>query len=177
MFDISDPNLIEREETDSIHLDKLKYAVFAEWSFDPPAGGSNYYMDAWGESYEDLMGPVNEIYDHFRDLLDEENEDDEPFFELYSSKEPSKDFLENFAFDNGGLGCECCFIAEGKDIAEAAIEFFNSHFELYDDEDDYETKINIIEEAKSHPDDCKKVLALINLISDQIDDYLRNHFY
>ena len=93
--------------------------------------------------------------------------------ELHKELISSKDFLENFAFDNGGLGCECCFIAEGKDIAEAAIEFFNSHFELYDDEDDYETKKNIIEEAQSHPDDCEKVLALINLISDQIDDYLR----
>ncbi len=177
MLDIFDPNFIDSGDIDNIKFDKFKYAVFSEWSCDPPSSGSNYYMDAWGESYEDLIWPVEEIYSHFEDLLDEDNEDDETFFALYKFRKPTKDFLENYAFDNGGLGCECCFVAEGRDIAEAAIKFFNSHFELYEEDDDYEEKKRIIEEAESHPDDCKKVLSLIRLVSEAIEEYLKNHFY
>ena len=44
-------------------VNNIKYAIYREWSYDPPAGEITLYYGACGSTKE-LLWPIDEIYDH-----------------------------------------------------------------------------------------------------------------
>lgn len=133
-------------------LDSFKYAIFNEWTDDPPAGSITFYYDAIFEEADEVGSIIDEIVEHIKDAtgyegLDSEELDNEDYQNemkgLYPGTENgvlTPDGIKNWSWDNGGAGCGCVAYAEGVDIIDAAINFYEETFEDIDaigfDEDD-----------------------------------------
>lgn len=122
-------------------VENLKYAVFHEWTDDPPAGCVTLYYDTWFEDTDEIQPLVDEIIEHIKDAIgyeepDEEDLEDEDFEDEIEGLDPTDeegnitpDNLRDWSWDNGGSGCGCIVYAEGADIAEAAIEFYEEYLD------------------------------------------------
>lgn len=133
-------------------VDTLKYAIFNEWTDDPPAGCVTLYYASWFESCSEVKPIIDEIIDHVKDAIgyeepDDEDLEDEDFEDEIEGLDPSDENgdisvedIKAWDWDNGGSGCGCVVYAEGIDIAEAASDFCEEHMddieELDFDEDD-----------------------------------------
>lgn len=134
-------------------IDNLKFAVFEEWSCDPPGGSVYLYYDTYFESISEVFGIVDEIIGHVKfgsgyDDLDEDYYEDE-IEGLDPADEDVKltiENIKNWSWDNGGMGCGCVVYAEGVEIAEAAAKFYEDYLsdeldELCIDADDEENDL------------------------------------
>ncbi len=161
-------NEINNQNQEENRIEDLKYAIYDEWASNPPAGVSTIHFDVYGTSYEDLAWPVDEMYDHLSySLYDEEAEE---FEEYYNSFEPTKEGILNYSWDNGGLGCGCGLLAEGKEITEKAAEFYKDVLEDWLDFDDAENidldeNQKLIEAAVKNPEDYDSVIKMLDMIS------------
>lgn len=119
-------------------INNLKFAVFDEWSDDPPAGTSRYYYVESGESYETFLGTIGEILDHLNECTDDEEDLEglEEAAEILEKDNLTAEDIIHWGWDNGGVGGECLVFAEGKEIAETAAEFYKEHFIYSFDFDD-----------------------------------------
>lgn len=174
-------------------IDNLKYAIFSEWSCDPPAGSVNIYYDVCGTTYDKFMEVVEITYENMRALVgyagedcdDEENEelyddnegeeyepddDAHELYNIYKSIEPTKESIGSYSFDSGGCGCGCDFIAEGKEIAQQAADFYDYYLAEYYADDEERTRKNekIVKKAVDNPENYNAVMKLIDLINDGI---------
>ena len=157
-------------------IDELKYVIFKEWSDEPTAGESICYYDEWGNTY-DFLDIFEEIYGHFDLYFDEDEEfedDDEDEFkglkELNANKAPTKEWIKNCYFDNGWLGLSCLVLAEGKEIAKAAADFFRDNLLDSVEEEDEEKAVAIIEKAEQNPEDYDAVIQLLKITRKYIDE-------
>ena len=145
-------------------IDNTKFAVFEEWSYDPPGGSIYLYYDTYFESISDVWGIVDEIIDHVKYGIGYYDEDDKEYFEdeiegLDPSDEDGKltiERIKNWSWDNGGMGCGCVVYAEGEEIAEAAAKFYEDYLmddleepciDPDDEENDLECGVTICEET------------------------------
>ena len=171
-------------------IDELKYVIFDETCCEGKGGTSTCYYDSWGNTY-DFLDIFEEIYSHFEPYFDEdeefEDEDEDEEFEdededededefkdlkeLNANKAPTKEWLKNCYFDNGWLGLSCLILAEGKDIAKAAADFFRENFLDYVEEDDEGKILAIIEKAEQNPEDYDSVIQLLELTSKHIEEH------
>lgn len=122
-------------------IENLKYAIFNEWTDDPPAGCVTLYYDICFERPDEVKPIIEEIIDHVKDAIgyeepDAEDLEDEDFEDEIDGLDPadeegnlSSDAIKNWSWDNGGSGCGCIVYAEGSDIAEAAIGFIEEYYE------------------------------------------------
>lgn len=151
-------------------IDSLKYAVFNEYSYDPPAGAVVIYYDARGTDYKDLLWPVSETYDHISSMIFDDGA--EEFEKVYNSVKATKESIENYSWENGGFGCGCDFVAEGKEIAKTAACFYQNELaDCFENEEDDERakKERIIKDAVDNPENYDAVIALLDMVSDAID--------
>lgn len=158
-------------------IDELKYVIFDETCCEGKGGTSTCYYDSWGNTY-DFLDIFEEIYSHFEPYFDEEeyleDEDEDRFKdlkELDANKAPTKEWLKNCYFDNGWLGLSCLILAEGKEIAKAAADFFRENFLDYVEEEDEEKILAIIEKAEQNPEDYDSVIQLLELTSKHIEEH------
>lgn len=122
-------------------IEDLKYVILDEWTDDPPAGCVSLYYDIWFEDPDEVRPIIDEIVDHVKDAIGYEEPDDDEcedvdFEDEIEGLDPadedgnlSLDSISNWSWDNGGSGCGCIAYAEGSDIVETAIDFFEDHFD------------------------------------------------
>lgn len=151
-------------------IDSLKFAVFNEWSYDPPAGGMTIYYAVYGTAYDVLRSPISEIYDHLSDILFDDTEIDE-LEEAYNEAIADENAIQHFSWDNGGLGCGCDVFAEGEDIAQVAADFFYDNLADWFDEDEAAEaeREAIIQNAIDQPNDYFAVIDLLEMIIGAIE--------
>lgn len=151
------------------NLEEMKCVIFEEWSFDPPAGKSSFYYNEIASSYEDMMWIIDELQDHLSECIDEPKMQE--FNELLSRKSPTYDYLSNFYFDDGGVGCKCVLLATGKDIGPALIDFIETRLEFQLDEylDEKRAHVKAFDTIKSNPSDIDNMKKLIKLLSNLIE--------
>ena len=159
---------VESAKTKSI--EDIKYVIYQEGEYDPPAGAISVYYAEHSNSYEMLLLPIDEMYEHLMLVLYDEDADE--LQELYDSREPTKEYIQNFRYEAEGMDCGCVLFAEGKEIASKAVEFFNSEFEIEEDtEEEEKAKEKILEEALANPEDVDAVLRLLDLMDEYIDQH------
>lgn len=175
---------VKRKRIDRIR--KLKYAVFSEWSNDLSTGEITLYYDHWYETYNGILSILDIIYEDFSMYFDEETEDNKEgdykgenknefngFLSLYKKRKPQKAWIEDCLWDSGSFGCRCVLVAEGKEVADAAIKFFRDYLENYliveegKIDDNY---LSIVKEAEQNPDNYQTVIKLLEMISTIISD-------
>ena len=164
-------------------IEDLKYVIYDEWSYDPPAGQVTDYYDTWAETYEDLLTDLDTIYEHIGyyfgdfgfDEDDEESEDeydeDEDFSEfkqIYKEQKPTEEWIRSFNWSNGGIGSSCILLVKGKDIAPAAANFYREHLAYYDKKKETE-HLSILNKAEQNPEDYDSVIALLKILRELID--------
>jgi len=116
-------------------IENLKFVVFDEWSYAPPAGRNVNYYTACNESFEVIAEITDEIISHLEEIVDE---DDDEIPVLTDMDEFNAEAIQEWSWDNGGAGCSCVAYAEGKDIAAAAAEFYEEHLRDELEESDYD---------------------------------------
>lgn len=118
-----------------IAIDNLKIALFDEWTYDPPGGTARYYYFASGESYDSLIWPVDEIYDHLSNgLYDEELEAFKKAVDGLNKKDLTADDIRKWDWNNGGVGGECLLFGEGKEIIDVIADFYVEEIRDYKEE-------------------------------------------
>lgn len=167
-------------------IDKLKYAVFYEWSYDPPGGSLTLYYPVWGTTYKSLLGPANDVYSNVSSGVYDDESDE--LDRAYNRVKASRRSINSFGWDNGGLGCGCSFIAEGTEIAQAAVDFYRNDLEPWmdyiwedeEDEDDDEDDLDELAEDENDTDEDAteriesrgtRIEKLIQRALDNPDDY------
>ena len=162
-------------------IQELKYAIFDEWTYDPPGGQATYYYPSFAETFSDLLDPVEEIIEHVIEATGGEEE----IITISPDEVNSADDIMQWSWDNGGVGCGCVLYAEGEDIIDAVTSFYYDTLEEYaydyfeeemqDDEDDEELEDGvpaanrIIKTAKNNPQDYDALEKLIDFISELIE--------
>lgn len=166
-------------------IDKLKVAVFSEWSYDPPCGGVELLYITWADTYNEISWPVGEIQSNISVMLDSDEED-----ELQAAVDAvgrTRKSIEAFSWDNGGVGGGCEFVASGKEIVDKIEELCDDKFEddFYYDEEYYadweeedideeelqhKKNIEVLEAAKEDPENYDKVVELLDLVTDLIEN-------
>lgn len=116
------------------NIQTLKYAVFDEWSYDPPAGQTTFYYSSLSDNYAGLVDITDEIIDHLSDLVGEDDDEIPVLTELDLSRKT----IKNWSWENGGIGCSCLVYAEGEDIVEAAAGFYEDYLRDDFDEPDFD---------------------------------------
>lgn len=134
-------------------IDDSKFAVFEEWSYDPPGGSVYLYYDTYFESISEVWGIVDEIIGHVRFGSGYDDLDEEYYEEEIEGLDPTDEEgnltverIKKWSWSNGGMGCGCVVYAEGKEIAEAAAKFYEDYLrdeleELCIDDDDEENDL------------------------------------
>ena len=162
-------------------IQELKYAIFDEWTYDPPGGQATYYYPSFAETFSDLLDPVEEIIEHVIEATGGEEE----IITISPDEVNSADDIMQWSWDNGGVGCGCVLYAEGEDIIDAVTSFYYDTLEEYaydyfeeemqDDEDDEELEDGvpaanrIIKTAQNNPQDYDALEKLIDFISELIE--------
>ena len=98
-------------------IEDLKYAIFSEWCYDPPAGTTTLYYDAEGKTYAELVEITDEIIDHIQEFTDDEL----PI--LTDRDDLSREEIEDWTCEAGGVNGDCVLFAEGEEIVDAVIDF------------------------------------------------------
>ena len=164
-------------------ISNLKYAIFDEWTYDPPGGQVTYYYPSFAESFSDLLDPVEEIIEHVVEATGGEGE--EEITTISIDEVSSADDIIQWSWDNGGVGCGCVLYAEGEDIIDAVTSFYYDILEEYaydyfeeemtDDEESEELEDGvpeanrIIKTAQNNPQDYEALERLIELVSELIE--------
>ena len=183
-FEIDQPPELNEDNDLLKNVGLLRYAIFEEWSYDPPGGSVRCLYDSLALFNEGLLAPVEEILDHIS-VSTEESEYKEASA-IMGIEDIADEDISNWGWDNGGVGCGCILYAKGEEIVEKAIQFYHDEMEDYvkdkyyydeDDEEDCESRqkmskiTDIIEKAQQNPGDYDSVTTLINMISEILMDH------
>lgn len=161
-------------------IDNSKFAVFEEWSYDPPGGSVYLYYDTYFESISEVWGIVDEIIDHVKYGIGYDDEDDDFFKDEIEGLEPADEdgnltveSIKKWSWSNGGMGCGCVVYAEGKEIAEAAAKFYEDYLrddleEPCIDDDDEENDLEFSVAISEETGKVEKVRVEVSVSSEEL---------
>ena len=173
-------------------IDTLKYAVFSESVYDPPAGEVNCCYSAWGDDFKDLLKPIDGMLENFAVFADEEEAKE--IKKIRDERQETAEYIKRFSASSGGAYGHCVCYAEGKNIVNAALSQFDKdeiyelvHFRDEEEFDDYdyigeENEDDLFDEIKRVKNPVTKVIkkamrdsedrnAILKLL-DLVDDFL-----
>lgn len=113
-------------------VDELKYAIFSEWCYDPPAGTTTLYYDAVGKTYAEIVEITEEIIDHIEEFA----EDELPV--LVGRDDLSREEIEDWTCEAGGVNGDCVLYVEGEEIVDAVIDFCEENLLYWVEEADFD---------------------------------------
>ena len=147
----------------------LRYVMYNEWSYNPPAGFLTLYFPAVGSTYAELLGPISLINDQLSSGFDD---DELEGLDEACAVKATKDAITHFCWENGDLGCGCEFLVEGEEIASKVADFYESKISDYllDDSDEENPEYRaVINNAIRNPSDYDAVMQLLDMISEMIE--------